>query len=94
MAHFFPPNSSGNLRSDAHQSQIIGGDADVDHTQIIGGYTVNLLGVYIPHLPRVLSPLSRALSSPPPSPFKVNLLSYGVEILVSCNKFGFCFVKF
>ena len=33
----FSPNSGGDLRSDAHQSQIIGGDADVDHTQIIGG---------------------------------------------------------
>ena len=30
MKHFFPPNSSGDLRSDAHQSQIIGGYADVD----------------------------------------------------------------
>ena len=34
----FFPNSSADLRSDANQSQIIGGDADVDHTQIIGGY--------------------------------------------------------
>ena len=44
MEHFFSPNSSGDLRSDTHQSQIIEGDADVDHTQIIGGDTVNLLG--------------------------------------------------
>ena len=44
----FSPNSSGHLRSDAHQSQIIGGDADVDHTQTIGGDTVKLLGGYIP----------------------------------------------
>ena len=36
MERFFFPNSSGHLRSDAHQSQIIGGDADVDHTQGIG----------------------------------------------------------
>ena len=36
MKHFFSPNSSGDLRSDAHQSQIIGEDADEDHTQIIG----------------------------------------------------------
>ena len=35
--HFISPNSSGDLHSDADQSQIIwGGDADVDHTQIIG----------------------------------------------------------
>ena len=34
---FFPPNSSRDLRSDAHLSQIIGGDADKDHAQIIGG---------------------------------------------------------
>ena len=36
----FSPNCSGDLCSDAHQSQIIGGDADEDHTQIIwGGYS-------------------------------------------------------
>ena len=29
MEHFFSPNSSGHLRSDAHQSQIIGWDADI-----------------------------------------------------------------
>ena len=28
MEHFFSSNSSGHLRSDAHQSQIIGWDAD------------------------------------------------------------------
>ena len=37
MEHFFSPNSSGDLRSDAHQSQITGGDADEDHIPIIGG---------------------------------------------------------
>ena len=37
MKHVFSPNLGGDLRSDAHQSQIIGGDADKDHTQIIGG---------------------------------------------------------
>ena len=31
---------STDLRSDAHQSQIIGGDADEDDTQIVGGYTL------------------------------------------------------
>ena len=40
----FPPNSRGDLHSDANQSQIIGGNAHVDHTQIIGGGTVKLLG--------------------------------------------------
>ena len=57
MEHFFSPNSGGDLRSDAHQSQIIGGYADVDHTQIIGGDTVKLLWGYIPHPPRVSAPL-------------------------------------
>ena len=33
----FSQNSSGHLCSDALQSQIIGEDTDVDHTQIIGG---------------------------------------------------------
>ena len=37
VEHFFSPNSSGDLHSDAHWSQIFGGDADEDHTQIIGG---------------------------------------------------------
>ena len=41
---------STDLRSDAHQSQIIGGDADEDHTQIVGGYTVKLLGGIYPPL--------------------------------------------
>ena len=41
---FFPPNSSGDLRSGAQRSQIFGGDADEDHTQIIGVDTVKLLG--------------------------------------------------
>ena len=47
MEQFFSPNSSGHLRSDAHQSQIIGGNADVRHTQTIGGDTTKLLGSYI-----------------------------------------------
>ena len=51
MEHFFSPKSSGDLRSDAHQSQIIGGDSDEDHTQIIGENTVKLLGGYISPIP-------------------------------------------
>ena len=47
----FSPNSSGDLRSDAHQSQTIEGDADEDHTQIIGGDTVKLLGEIYPSIP-------------------------------------------
>ena len=35
------PNSSVHLRSYAHQSQIIGGDAVTDHTQTIGGIQSN-----------------------------------------------------
>ena len=53
----FSPNSRGHLRSDAHQSQIIGGDADVNHTQTIGGDTVTLLGEIYPPSPRVSAPL-------------------------------------
>ena len=59
MEHFFSPNSSRDLRSDAHQSQIIGGDADVDHTQIIGGDNVKLLGrIYPPITPGFGTPAS------------------------------------
>ena len=43
MEHFFLSRPT-DLRSDAHHSQTIGGDADEDHTQIVGGYTVKLLG--------------------------------------------------
>ena len=60
MEHFFPSNSSEDLRSDAHQSQIIWGEADVDHTQIIGGDTVKIFGGYIPPSPRVSAPLLKA----------------------------------
>ena len=48
---------STNLRSDAHKSQIIGGDADADHTQIVEGYTVKLLGGYISPFLLVSAPL-------------------------------------
>ena len=44
----FSANSSGDLRSDAYQSQIIGGDADEGHIQIIEWDTVKILGIYIP----------------------------------------------
>ena len=37
----FFPNSSGDLRSDAHQSQIIGGYADV---KLLGGYSQSIGG--------------------------------------------------
>ena len=40
----FCPNSNEDLRSDAHQNQIIGRDADVDHTQTIGGIQSNYWG--------------------------------------------------
>ena len=33
----FSPISGGDLRSDAHRSQIFGGDADEDRIHIIGG---------------------------------------------------------
>ena len=56
MEHFFSPNSSGEIGSDARQSQIIGGgDADVDHIQIIEGDTVKLLGGIYP--PQVSAPM-------------------------------------
>ena len=49
MEDFFSTNSSGDLHSDACQSQIIGGDADEDHTQIIGGIQSNYCwGIYPP----------------------------------------------
>ena len=66
MELFFSPNSSGHLRSYVHQSQIIGRDADVDHTQTIGGDTVKLLGGIYP--PGFVTPacikLCKMLSAP------------------------------
>ena len=57
--------SRGHLRSNAHQSQIIGGDADVDHTQTIGGIQSNYWGgVYPPHPPRVSAPLTAGVVLP------------------------------
>ena len=57
MEHSFSPNSSGHLRSDAHWSQIIGGNADVDHTQTIGGGYSQIIGGIYP--PRVSAPLAK-----------------------------------
>ena len=57
MEHFFSQNSSTDRRSDAHQSQIIGGDAGEDHTQIVGGIQSNYWGGYIPPSTRVSAPL-------------------------------------
>ena len=54
VEHFFSPNSRTDLRSDAHQNQIIGGDVDDDHTQFFWGDTVKLLGGIYP--PRVSAP--------------------------------------
>ena len=51
MEHFFSPTSSRDLHSDAHQSQIIGRDADIDHTQVIGGIQSKYWGIYPPHPP-------------------------------------------
>ena len=51
MEHFFSPNSSGHPHSDAHQSQIVEGDAAyVDPTQTIRGDTVKLLGNISPRV--------------------------------------------
>ena len=62
MDSFFPPKSTGDLRSDAHQSQIIGGNADEDHTQIIGGYSVKLLwGIYPPRFQHPCSQLQQSM---------------------------------
>ena len=48
----FFPNSSGHLRSDAHQCQIMRGDAGVDHIlKLLGGDTVKLLGGCFPPPP-------------------------------------------
>ena len=48
---FLSPNSIEDQRSDADQSQISGGDTNVDHTQIIGGDTAKLSGGIYPHPP-------------------------------------------
>ena len=56
MKHFFP-EIKWRLHSDAYQSQIIGGGADEDHTQIIGGIRSDYWGIY-PPIPRVSAPLA------------------------------------
>ena len=51
MEDFFFPISSKDQRSDADQSQIIGVDADADHTQFIRGIQSNYWGGISLHLP-------------------------------------------
>ena len=57
----FPPN----FRSDVLPVPIknIGGDADADHSQTIGGDTAKLLGGYIPPSPRVSAPLTTVIKN-------------------------------
>ena len=60
MEQFFPELKC----SDAHQSLIIGGDADVDHIQTIGGGYSQIIGGVYPHHPpppppRVSAPLPK-----------------------------------
>ena len=59
MEHFFSPNSSEDLRSAADQSQIIGGDADEDHPQIIRRDTVKLWGDISPIPPGFRHPCQK-----------------------------------
>ena len=64
METFFSLNSSVDLRSDAHQSQIIGRDADEDHTWIIGGgYSLIIGGNISPMPPQVSAPLNRTMQT-------------------------------
>ena len=77
MEPFFSPNSRTDLRSDAHQSEITGKDADVDHAQIVGGYTVKLLGEIYPPIP-----LGFGTPGPPNLPFSLRQFQDG----------GFCFL--
>ena len=57
LEDFFFLNSSEDQRSDAGQSQIIGGDTVVDHTQIIGRIQSNYWG---DTSPQVSAPLFTA----------------------------------
>ena len=52
-------HSSGHLRSDAHQSQIIREDADVHHTvlKLLGGYSQIIGGDISPHPPGFGTPV-------------------------------------
>ena len=61
MEHFFSPNSSADLRLDAHQSQIIGGDADEDKTIVGGGYSQIIGGIYPPIPPGFRHPCQQAI---------------------------------
>ena len=84
MEDFFPPNSSEDQkpvpntiqRSDADQNQIIGGDANVDHSQVIGGMQSNYLGGYIPPRRFRHSWLRTLLNSATPSIFRKNVIWY------------------
>ena len=61
MDPFFSPKSAGDLRSDAHQSQIIGGNADEDHNQIIGDSVKLFWGIYLPGFQHPCSQLQQSI---------------------------------
>ena len=62
MEHFFSPNSSGHLRSDAHQSQIIGECRCRPYSNYWGGIQPNYWGHISPHPPRVSAPVIAAVA--------------------------------
>ena len=85
----FSPKSSGDLRSDAHQSEIIEGDADEDHTHIIGGIQSNYWEGYIPPSPWVSAPLPALVS-----PFIILIGNFALRNFVASEKDNLFFQKF
>ena len=80
----FSANSSGHLRSDVHQSQIIGGDANEDHTQIIGGMQMKtilrLLGGYSQIIGGYISLSRRVLASLSGTEYKIQRLKSNFSV--------------
>ena len=65
MEHFFPRIRVETCAQMQTRVKLLERDAQVDHTQIIGGDTVKLLGDISPQSPRVSAPLVVAHIYPP-----------------------------
>ena len=77
MEHFFPRIQVEACAQIQTRVKLLGGDADVDNTQIIGGDTVKLLGGYI-------SPSSPGFGTPvcvscPNTTYAALPMTFGIE---------------
>ena len=88
MEHFSSPKSTGDLRSDAHQREIIEGMQMKIILKLLGGIQSNYWRIY-PPIPRVSVPLPALVS-----PFAFLIGDFALRNFVTSEKDNLFFQKF